>query len=210
MKPTDWLFLGLTFATGLFIGMAIYVVSFKPTYAPENLNTEEDSALEFSIIGKAYGGDLGPEYIRPSFRLLRNGTYDYIQGGDGEDALDSVTGKLSKNVLNRVVASMEEAVLLEASWPTEKDDYRIFVDGIDYQYQITLDGTVYQLDTCNTDLDYDSELAISLEMVWNELGGTEDIVNPDTGTATFKPSGESIQEQATSWLKSRLDPTPED
>ena len=169
METSDWFLFILTFVTGAFIGMFIYVTSFKPTYVPEDVNSDEDKAYEFSITGKTYGGLIAPEYIRPSFRLLGNGQYTYIRGGTGDNALEPEEGKLPRTIMNEINSEVTASQLAAASAPAEKDFCENYVDGTDYRYQITLDGTVYQLDTCFTDLTYESDLAAALEAVWQYL-----------------------------------------
>jgi hypothetical protein len=69
MKRDEWMLLSLTFLTGLAIGMYVYIVAFKPTYAPENLSGVESEANEWSMVGKRRAEFHNSDYVYPSFRL---------------------------------------------------------------------------------------------------------------------------------------------
>lgn len=168
MDITDWFSFGLAFVTGIFIGMFMYVTVFKPTYIPDDLGRTEDQAFEFSIVGKSYGGFVPNGYIHPSFRLLGNGEYTYLPGGSGSDALEPVKGYIPGSLERSINAEISRDNLLDKATPTEKN-CRSYSDGSDYKYQITLEGTVYQLDTCRTSLSYDDTLSVLLDEVWNYL-----------------------------------------
>jgi len=158
--------LALTFVTGVFIGAYIYVSAFKPVYAPEGLSKDEMSASDFSVIGQAYGGFHTKDYIQPSFRLLADGSYSFVEGGTGANSLDVVEGKLSGSLLNEVRDVIYQGSLESLSQPVNNKSCVSAADGIDYEYKVSLDGESYKLDTCLTNLDYNDELAEVFYKIW--------------------------------------------
>lgn len=168
MDITDWFSFGLAFVTGIFIGMFMFVTVFKPAYIPDDLDRTEDKAYEFSVVGKAYGGLVPNDYIHPSFRLLGNGEYTLLPGGTDADALEPVSGFIPNDLQRLLDSEIRAESLLDKSVPVEKT-CRSFSDGTDYKYQITVEGTVYQLDTCKTALSYGANLAVLLDEVWDYL-----------------------------------------
>jgi hypothetical protein len=193
MERSDWMLLGMTFLTGVFIGVALYVLSFKPTYTPETLNESESVAQSFSIIGEQYGGFQEAGYRAPSFRLLADGSYTYAPGGT--DASIPVTGVLPNSLFVEIEAVSNVAELQENSLSIEPDSCRSFSDGIEYRYQVVRDGEVFVLDSCTTTLGYDSELALVLEDVWWYL-------NDPASFATEPPR--SVSDRLGDWLYQRL------
>ena len=182
--------------------MYAYVVSFKPTYAPETINTIEEVAQDFSIIGKQYGGDQPNGFIPPSFRITGDGTFDYRPGGASSEALETTSGVLPRSMINdiKILATDDQLESLsESKTPT---DCRSMVDGIDYQYQVILSGEQYQLDSCVTRLGYDTDLAQTLEDVWQYLS------NPET-SASRPIFGDSFYDTAVNFIRENLSPYEE-
>lgn len=205
MSGQDWFLFILTFMTGLIAGMYVYVLSFKPTYLPDDLNNNEDVASEFSVVGKVYGGRVSNGYIRPSFRITADGSYAYIPGGEDPEALEPVQGKLPRALFNDVVSASDERTLTDASEPVNKQSCSSYSDGFDYQYRIVVDNNEYQVDTCRTTLGYDDELTIVLDDVWDYLA------NPDTtyrGQSSPSVSGTPAN-MATEFIRKHLSPYTE-
>lgn len=198
MKLDDWLLLSLTFVTGVAIGAYVYVTAFKPTYAPEGLNDSEEGAAEFSVVGKIYGGTESADYIRPSFRVLGDGSYLYAVGGEGEDALEPIEGELPSDLRRALLSAAADDVLLEGSQTVGKSNCRSYQGGTDYEYRFVLDGEYYTLDTCHTALNYDDELNLVLEDVWNYLSGDS------YGASGLK--GDTPYEMLENFLRERLSP----
>lgn len=200
MSGQDTFMFLLTFLTGIFLGAFIYVTSFKPTYAPDDIGSAESTAGDFSVIAKAYGGVHERGYISPSFRVLSEGSYMYIQGGVSDSALEPIEGKLPSSLLRqlKVVATEDTLVIYEEE--VGKSNCRSFADGVDYEYRITLEEIEYSLDTCTSNVPYDSALAIALDDVWTFISGT--------GTYTG-PQGGSLSDKATDFIRKNLSPYEE-
>ncbi len=199
MKAQDKFVFILTFLTGLAAGMYIYVISFKPTYAPETIDANEELAQDFSVIGKQYGGDLQSDYVSPSFRITGNGSFDYRPGGSGEAALEPIVGQLPNSLISDIKSLATEEELEFLVQPRAQADCRSHVDGFDYQYRVILEGIEYQLDSCGTLLGYESELAVALEDVWNYLNDPESV----SERSLF---GDSFYDTSVNFIRENLSP----
>ncbi|PIR86008.1 hypothetical protein COU14_01175 [Candidatus Kaiserbacteria bacterium CG10_big_fil_rev_8_21_14_0_10_44_10] len=188
MKRDDWMLLSLTFLTGLAIGMYVYLMAFKPIYVPDNLNDTETEAGEWSLVAKRYS-DGSSRYVEPSFRVLSDRSYVYLPGGNSDSALSPIEGKLSSGLMRDLREYDDELVAyiyppLQPNCPSARGGY-------DYEYRITVDNTVYLLDTCETALGQSSELAVLLQEAWSELEGSG------------RPTG-SFSDWAENWLNERI------
>lgn len=169
MKRDDWMLFALTFLTGFAIGMYVYIAAFRPIYTPEDLSNTEEQAEDWSLVGKERGGDVENGYIHPSFRVLGNGKYSYIPGGEGDDSLEPVVGTLPASLMRELKVDADQ---LEAySRPVSDHTCASDTGGFDYEYRIISDGETYTLDTCDTALGDESDLALTLEEVWQTLEG---------------------------------------
>lgn len=166
MKRDDWMLFTLVFMTGLAIGIYVYVAAFKPIYAPEDLSGVESEASEWSIIGKRRGGEHQNGFIHPSFRVLGDGSYTYLMGGEGDNALTPREGKLSKRMVRALKVTEEDLVIYSRSISrqclTSRGEY-------EYEYRVVYEGESYLLDTCYTALGHSSDLAEALDNVWMYL-----------------------------------------
>ena len=161
----------LTFLTGAAIGMYVYVTVFKPVYLPENIDTTEEQAYEWSVIGKKRSNHPDPEYVHASFRLLGDRSYVYLPGSISSEALEPVEGAISKRL--QTALRFEESKLIRYSEASALTTCASDSDGIDYEYRFTVSGRTYLLDTCETRLREDREAMSILESIWNEVeGGT--------------------------------------
>ena len=169
MKRDDWMLLTLTFLTGLAIGMYVYIAAFKPTYTPETLSNTEAEAGEWSMISRKRSDDYDTGYIQPSFRLLADGSYTYLAGGQSNDALEPREGKVSGSRM-RQLRNFDDS-LENYIEPSNTGVCASSQGGYDYEYRFTKNGTLLLLDTCNTTLGQNTSLAQVLEGVWAEVEG---------------------------------------
>ncbi len=161
--------LSLTFLTGLAIGMYVYIVAFKPTYAPEKLGSSETEASEWSMVGKRRVEGDRSGYVQPTFRLLGDGQYVYLPGGMSDSVPVPIEGKLSRALIREVRANDQlvpnyARVVDLALCPGDRS-------GFDHEYQVTISGVIYWLDSCQTTLGHDTAYAFILAEVWNEIEG---------------------------------------
>ena len=197
MELNDWVMLFLTFVTGAFIGMFIYVTSFKPVYAPDNLPNDTELADEYSVIGRAYS-DSASSSLQPTFRLLSDGSYTYIAGEAGNR--EPQEGKVPRALINDLKALSDRGNLLAYSETVNKN-CQSESGGVDFEYRVVVEGESYALDTCQTALGTDSTLSVVLSDLWRYLD------NPSVGyQGRGLTGGDSFNEWVTKWLKSHLDP----
>lgn len=170
MRREDIFLFSLIFLTGIFVGSYVYITAFKPVYEPDRgIGQGETAAADFSIIGQQYGGLHEKGYISPSFRLLGDGTYNYVPGGIGNNALAVREGRLPSSVMSDLKQEIARVRLAELASPVTRSDCANYSDGTDYEYKVTTDGTEYTLDTCKTAFDTNEPLAVTLRSVWQYL-----------------------------------------
>lgn len=172
MRRDEWMLLTLTFLTGLAIGMYVYIIFAKPTYAPENLSGTEDEASDWSIAGKRRHESDRNGYVYPSFRLLSDGTYVYIPGGNNNEITEPRAGKISRGLVKKLREHDDEVDYY--STPASVSQCLGDDQGFDHEYRVTIDRVVYPLDTCRTALGYGTEYNELLNQVWGEIEGNSD------------------------------------
>lgn len=192
MTFRDGFILVFTFMVGVFSGMYFYLTAYKPIYEDHMRPPREvpSAAIgEYSVIGISYGG-MRADFQHPSYRFSDNGTYNYYPGGSVSDA--KVEGALPDVLLEAVVEALDESDLVELSMAVNDKDCRLYADGIEYEYNIELADTEYDLDTCRTALDHDDSLAEALEDIWRYLE------SPETFRFTIRNMPETDDERS-SW-----------
>ncbi|MDC1205639.1 hypothetical protein N8083_02210, partial [Candidatus Pacebacteria bacterium] len=164
MKPRDWMILFFTFAVGLLSGMYVYVTSFKPIYEEKNGVDTIPTTLVLSIIGVTYGGMTPDNYNHPTFKVNVDGSYSYFAGGSTKS--EKTTGTLPKSLFNTVASIIETSDLEALSTLVPNKECALYADGIETEYNIEVEGVEYELDSCATDFDNDSELGNALSEIW--------------------------------------------
>lgn len=172
MDTQTWLTLGFTFIVGCFSGAYLYVTVFTPQYIGDDF--EDPSEITLRVQGQAYGG-CDRAGACPSFQLENNRKYTYKKPSSyysDEDDTVVVKGKMNRDSfkdLTELLVDTNFAILQQQS-DRNCDSY---VDGIDYHYEIILQGEQYGLDTCGTAFD-GSALERSLRPLWKEFATTSD------------------------------------
>ena len=157
MKIGDWLVVLLTFFTGVAAGSFVYLSGFKEI----DIDPVKPSVISaFEIIVTQTGGCLRGDGCS-SYRILSDGNYVLI-AGSGE----TTGGLLAEDQLNSLKKTLAETDLEQQSLKVEPDFCEAWVDGIDTSYQITRDKITYELDTCGTAVDVDSDLIELLDWLW--------------------------------------------
>lgn len=164
MKRDDWMLFVLTFLTGAALGMYVYFAVWKPVYAPEDLGSEEVSASEWSLVGERRYGDS----IDASFRLLADGSYVFITLDEAGEPLDRKKGSVSNSLIRELSVSVTELSSYEESKQCD------ISSRAEYHYRYTVDQDTYILDTCDSALGHNSDLAKSLNKVWQKIGGSDE------------------------------------
>lgn len=151
----------LTFFTGAVLGMYVYFAVWKPVYAPDDLNSAEVAASDWSLVGERRYEDS----IDASFRLLADGSYVFIVLDENGEPMSKKQGNISKSLITDLQISATELASYEEEQECED------VGKAEYRYRFTVEEDIYSLDTCKTILGHNSELAKTLNKVWQKVGG---------------------------------------
>ncbi|MFT5037096.1 MAG: hypothetical protein ACI9VM_000671 [Candidatus Azotimanducaceae bacterium] len=164
MEVRDWVTLITTFIVAALSGMYFYVTTFKPVYVEQSGDTDTAFSTELNIIGVTYGGFVPQDYIHPTYRISANGSYDYFAGGTTQT--ENIEGKLPKDLFKAIKGAIATADLEALARPVSDKNCASYADGIEYEYNITVDGVSYVLDTCKTAFENRTELGRALLEVW--------------------------------------------
>ena len=161
----DILIMIVTFVVAVFAGFYLYLTAFAPQFE-ELAGQTEEVYEDFVLEGTQYGGDrLGG--TPPSFQVLENGTYRYLPYTLEGAVVDAREGTVPRSLLNEVKNELTEEVLVTAATIVTRGDCMSYVDGLDYNYSVTVNGENYTLDTCTTNLQVGGTLSITLDKLWN-------------------------------------------
>ncbi len=171
MDTQTYLTLGFTFLVGCFSGAYLYITVFSPQYVGDGF--EDPSEITLRIQGQAYGG-CDRAGSCPSFQLENNRKYTYKAPASYYDDAEAlvVTGKMDRSSfkdLTNMLVDTNFAILQQRS----DRNCESYVDGIDYHYEIILQGEQYGLDTCGTAFN-GSALERSLRPLWETFATTSD------------------------------------
>lgn len=188
MKRDDWMLFTLTFLTGFAIGMYVYIAAFKPIYVPEKLSETEAGASDWSLVVKQRNVSQDPSYIQPSFRLLGDGQYVFLPGGQASDALLPREGKLSSSLMRDL--RRFDGGLKTYSEPAVNQNC---LSVNEYEYRFTVETNAYVLDSCRTKLQDDTVFLKILNEAWDEI----------TGNGTSRQA-DTFSGWAQGWLRERI------
>ncbi len=162
MRGTDAVLIVLTFLTGVFAGVYLYITVFAPDYGSKESGVEDTSAISFQLQGEAFGGCRMTGGDCGSFTLKENRSYTYRAGGTDE----TKTGYVSRITLGAVMDAVEEGqTSLERFMLPGTTSCVSAADGIDYRYRLIYDGETYDFSTCGTRFT-DSALAAAFVELW--------------------------------------------
>ena len=165
MKKNDLLSMLVTFVVGLFAGSYLYTTGFADTVA-KYTTPDVESVSEFSVASYVYGGCRN---ACPSFRVENDGSYRlfYTPVAGAEQVLRQGTlpFTLQRQLNNTLIVSD----LVVQSQPREPALCNSFADGIDIRYEITVEDTQYELNSCGTTVDGEGKIWKVLDDVWNHL-----------------------------------------
>lgn len=167
----DILIMIVTFIVAVCAGLYLYLTAFAPQFDDLTGQTEEVYE-DFVLEGTQYGGDrMGG--TAPSFQVLENGTYRYLPYTTEGEVAEAKEGTVPRSLLNEVKNSLTDDEVATAATIVTRGDCMSYVDGIDYNYTVTLNGENYTLDTCSTNLQVDGTLATTLDKLWNYFATVE-------------------------------------
>lgn len=165
MDAKTMMTLGFTFLVGCFSGAYLYVTVFAPQYVGDGF--EDPSEITFRVQGQAYGGCFRNGSTCPLFTLEENRRYTYRQPAAPNTEPMEVTGRMSREdfaTLQELVANANPDRLSRETG-RNCDSY---VDGVDYRYNIVVEGESFELDTCGTAFQ-GSALERALRPLWTEF-----------------------------------------
>jgi hypothetical protein len=161
----DYLVMILTFAVGILSGFYLYVTAFAPQF-DEYVGQTEEVYKDFVLEGSQYGGDrMGG--TAPSFQVLENGSYRYLPYVAEGEVVEAQEGVLPRALFNEVKQTLTADALEISSQIVTRGDCFSYVDGRDFNYNVTLDAVEYTLDTCTTALSTGSIMNTTLDKLWN-------------------------------------------
>jgi hypothetical protein len=155
----------MTFIVGIIAGFYLYTTAFAPQF-DELVGDTEEVYEDFVLEGSQYGGDrMGG--TAPSFQVLENGSYRYLPYASEGEVAEAKEGLLPRALLNEVKQTLTADALEISSQIVTRGDCFSYVDGRDFNYNVTLDGVDYTLDTCTTALSSGSIMNTTLDKLWN-------------------------------------------
>ncbi len=172
LKKQDKLTVLSAFLIGIIGGSYLYLVGYAPEFqSGQGVETEEE-ATEFVVIGEMYGGMRAG--TPPSFQIETDGSYRYLPFSDNSEVPSpAVEGAIPRTLLRDLKDMLTDDVLIEGAKPETKEMCAQMVDGIDYRYIVVKDGVEYELDTCTTNLEAESEVGQKLGALWEYFDGAQ-------------------------------------
>jgi hypothetical protein len=169
MKRQDLLNMLFTFVVGVFVGVYVFFAGFAPT-TQQIGDTVEDIGQSLVITGEAYGGCDRPGTC-PSFNIADNGDYRYFYTPRSATSQVLREGSLPLAIQQQLKRYGTVGALEQFSAPVNPVMCESYVDGIDVRYIIELEGAVYVLDSCGTDVDAATQLWETLAGLWYYFDG---------------------------------------
>lgn len=153
----------LTFIIG-FIAGGYFYVSNVAGLATKLETPDVKKASRFVVVADVYGGCRS---TCPSFQIQNDSSYRYLYTpAAGADKIIR-EGDLSHDLMVQLRAVLTKEELRRQSAPIEPAICNSYTDGIDVVYEVTLDGEVFVLDSCGTDVHSDGKLWQTLASVWD-------------------------------------------
>ena len=162
---SDLVVLLMTFVTGILAGSYIYFTGFREIdFEPREPQAAPSS---FSIAVSMYGG-CAMVGICPSYRFDETGAFQLFT--DTRSGVEErLSGQVPQEWLQRVESALATIDLQAQSTPQEYESCAAWLDGIDFEYNITVAGEQFRLDTCGTAVDVDNELIETLDELFEVL-----------------------------------------
>ncbi len=171
MTGRDIFIIFMTFVTGFFAGVYLYITSFAPSYQ-NNERTPEMEEISFLLQGQKVGGCSLDSAVCPSFELRADRTYTYIpRYFISEGKTEVIEGRLGKPVFNDLVEYIDAIDDLHALEEKTPDANCSPVYDTNYRYNLIYKGEMYQYDTCHT-VFKKSGLATKFYPLWKRLSTT--------------------------------------
>jgi hypothetical protein len=152
----------LTFSVGFVAGVYFYFTGISFEFTSDI--PEEDFYEDFVVEGQAYGiceikGCL-------SFQLLADGSYRLILPNSNSGEITK-NGVINLALRNELMKNLDDKSLTKQSKTSLSNNCASDDDGTDYNFVIIKNKKEYELDTCGTSIDFDSQSWLSLAKLWN-------------------------------------------
>jgi len=155
----------MTFFVGVAAGAYVFLVGFAPTIAKlEVPNQEKLDSL--TIEGEVYGGCRD---TCPSFQILGDGSYRYLYSPTFDDPQVIESGAIPYALRRELQRNLTETALVNQSQPKSAVVCNSYSDGVDVRYTIIKDSEKFVLDSCNTQVELNSQLWMSIKKTWEYL-----------------------------------------
>lgn len=164
MIPTrEKISITITFAMGMFAGAYLYLTGFATTFEPPESNSE-DVYTQFVVTAESFG-ECKDERSCLTFQVLENGTYRSIL----QDGSNTVVkeGKIPFSLRRELEDNLTGTALTLNSETKPALDCKY--DGTNFRFEVTRDSVEYFIDTCATDVDYESQTWKTLAKLWNHM-----------------------------------------
>lgn len=169
MKKDDLISIWITIIVGLVGGAYLYVAQFTKLYGNDGVETQEEQ-LEFSMTAEAYGS-CGTNC--PAFQVKNDGTYRYRYYTEVDQPPTVREGTLPFSEQRTVKRALSEDVLQEQSQVVSPAGCNSATGGIDIKYNVVYKAKQYQINSCGTAVDSESELWSAFSAIWQYLQTVE-------------------------------------
>ena len=165
MKRRDIANILFTFIVGLVAGVYLYFWGFAPTVNKVETVVEE-VGVTLTVTAEAYGGCDRTDSC-PSFYIADTGSYRFFYTPRVNAEQVRREGALPLAMQRDLKRYATESALTSYSQPTSPAMCNSFADGIDVEYRIELEGELYVLDSCGTDVNPNGLLWQTLSSIWD-------------------------------------------
>lgn len=153
----------VTFVVGFLAGGYLYLNEFTKMVSPDVVADVQD-VEQLNITSEAYGGCRD---MCPAFQVKSDGSYRYrYTPAVGSDEVFR-DGTLPLDIQRLVKRDLDAKSLAAQSENINATSCSSFTDGIDINYSIVLSGESYELDSCATAVDFESDTWLALAKIWN-------------------------------------------
>ena len=164
-KKTPWdryFIFASSVVMGMITGAFFYATVYAPEYAKDLGSTDQIDPNTIVIQAAMYGG-CERQNKCPSFQLTDDLNYRYSI----EPGAEIEKGKISKELSDTLFEKLDTQTLITFSKEISPNSCDSYADGLDYYYDIILEGSTYTLDTCTSAFARDEALQKDFLDVWS-------------------------------------------
>jgi hypothetical protein len=165
MTHQDKLSILITFSVGIFAGMYLYLTGFATTFKLPEVTTE-NVYTEFVVTAESYGA-CRTERTCLSFQVLENGTYRALLDDPRGGETIVKEGRIPRSIRGEMLKALTSEQLLSDTRTWAVPDCQFGEGGTNYTFRVTRDEVNYEMDTCQSVIDYEGPGWKSLAKLWN-------------------------------------------